>query len=169
MGTRLADNLQFLLAERGQTQQQLAAASGVSLNTINRWCNGRASRPSRVALGSVARALGGSPHDLLQEDLAARASAANVGPADIGSRVPVISDVPAGDPAEMLDDLPLGEGYDYVFCPAELDDPNAFALRLSGDSLEPRFSDGDVAIVSPNRAFQERDLVVAKIAGESVT
>jgi len=169
MGITLADNVQFLLADRGMTQRQLSSVSGVSLNTINRWCNGRARRPSGAAVAAVARALEVSPQELLHEDLAARAASANVGPADIGRRVPVISDVPAGDPVEVLDDLPVGEGYDYVFCPAEMNDPNAFALRLNGDSLEPRFSNGDVAIVSPNRPFQERDLVVAKITGESVT
>ena len=49
----------------------------------------------------------------------------------------------------------------------ELDDPNAFALRLSGDSLEPRYSDGDIAIVSPNRHWRQGGLVVAKTEGDS--
>jgi repressor LexA len=169
METRLAANLGFLLAERGMTQRELAAASGISLNTISRWCNSRATRPSRSAIGAVARALGVTAHELTHVDLTGRSESAGPAPSEVGRSIPVISDVPAGDPAEMFDEFPEGHGYEQVTCPADLSDRNAFALRLSGDSLEPRFSDGDIAIVSPNRSHQERDLVVAKIGGESVT
>ena len=169
MVNQLAGNLECLLARKGMTQQQLARHSGVSLNTINRWCNARATRPNRRSLGAVAKALGVTAHELVNEDLGGRSTGGDVGPVDIGRRVPLVSDVPAGDPAEMFDDYPVGHGMDVVTCPAELDDPNAFALRLSGDSLEPRFSDGDIAIVSPNHPWQEGSLVVAKIAGDSVT
>ena len=37
---------------------------------------------------------------------------------------------------------------DYVRCP-DLHDPNAFAVRVVGDSMEPRYQQGDVVIFSP--------------------
>jgi phage repressor protein C with HTH and peptisase S24 domain len=63
--------------------------------------------------------------------------------------VPVINKVSAGYPTDF-DDLgyPVGFSDDYVRCP-DLHDPNAFAVRVVGDSMEPRFIEGDIVIFSP--------------------
>jgi len=37
---------------------------------------------------------------------------------------------------------------DYVRCP-DLHDPNAFAVRVVGDSMEPKFREGDIVVFSP--------------------
>lgn len=41
-------------------------------------------------------------------------------------------------------------------------DPNAYALEISGDSMEPVFRDGDQIIVSPNAPVRRGDRVVVK-------
>ncbi len=66
-----------------------------------------------------------------------------------GQLVPVINKVSAGYPTDF-DDLgyPVGFSDDYVRCP-DLHDPNAFAVRVVGDSMEPRFIEGDIVIFSP--------------------
>jgi len=66
-----------------------------------------------------------------------------------GRLVPVINKVSAGYPTDFNDlDYPVGIADDYVRCP-DLHDPNAFAVRVVGDSMEPRFSEGDIVIFSP--------------------
>ncbi len=66
-----------------------------------------------------------------------------------GRLVPVINKVAAGYPAEFDDlDYPVGIADDYVRCP-DLHDPNAFAVRVIGDSMEPKFREGDIVIFSP--------------------
>jgi repressor LexA len=66
-----------------------------------------------------------------------------------GRLVPVINKVSAGYPAEFNDlDYPVGIADDYVRCP-DLHDPNAFAVRVVGDSMEPKFVEGDIVIFSP--------------------
>ncbi|HUT30023.1 MAG TPA: LexA family transcriptional regulator [Sedimentisphaerales bacterium] len=66
-----------------------------------------------------------------------------------GQLVPVINKVAAGYPTDFNDlDYPVGIADDYVRCP-DLHDPNAFAVRVVGDSMEPRFSEGDIVIFSP--------------------
>jgi phage repressor protein C with HTH and peptisase S24 domain len=63
-----------------------------------------------------------------------------------GRLVPIINKVAAGYPADF-DDLgyPVGFADDYVRCP-DLHDPSAFAVRVVGDSMEPKFSpDADVS------------------------
>ena len=44
-------------------------------------------------------------------------------------------------------DYPVGIADDYVRCP-DLHDANAFAVRVVGDSMEPRFHEGDIVIFS---------------------
>jgi SOS-response transcriptional repressor LexA len=66
-----------------------------------------------------------------------------------GRIVPIINRVAAGYPRDFDDlEYPVGVADDYVRCP-DLHDPNAFAVRVIGDSMEPKFSQGDIVIFSP--------------------
>jgi len=66
-----------------------------------------------------------------------------------GRLVPVINKVSAGYPSDFNDlDYPVGIADDYIRCP-DLHDPNAFAVRVVGDSMEPKFNEGDIVIFSP--------------------
>jgi len=66
-----------------------------------------------------------------------------------GRLVPVINKVSAGYPTDFDDlDYPAGVADDYVRCP-DLHDPNAFAVRVVGDSMEPKFREGDIVVFSP--------------------
>jgi len=71
-------------------------------------------------------------------------------PRPVVGRIPIINRVAAGRPAEFTDlDYPPGVADDYLSMPPGLDDPNAFAVRVDGDSMEPRYHPGDVVIFSP--------------------
>lgn len=74
-----------------------------------------------------------------------------------GRMVPIINKVAAGYPADF-DDLsyPAGVADDYVRCP-DLHDPNAFAVRVVGDSMEPKFQEGDIVIFSPGAEVHNGD------------
>ncbi len=66
-----------------------------------------------------------------------------------GRAIPVINKVSAGYPTDFNDlDYPVGVADDYVRCP-DLHDPNAFAVRVVGDSMEPKFRQGDIVVFSP--------------------
>jgi len=66
-----------------------------------------------------------------------------------GRLVPIINKVSAGYPTDFNDmDYPVGIADDYVRCP-DLHDPNAFAVRVIGDSMEPKFNEGDIVVFSP--------------------
>lgn len=65
--------------------------------------------------------------------------------------VPLINLVPAGQAAEFTDlGYPARVADSYVAAP-ELGDPDAFAARVTGDSMEPTYVEGDVVIFSPGR------------------
>jgi repressor LexA len=70
-------------------------------------------------------------------------------PLAAGRMVPVINKVAAGYPADFDDlDYPAGVADDYVRCP-DIHDTNAFAVRVVGDSMEPKFQEGDIVVFSP--------------------
>lgn len=66
-----------------------------------------------------------------------------------GKLIPIINKVRGGYPIDFNDlDYPAGFADDYVRCP-DIDDPQAFAARVIGDSMEPKFFEGDIVIFSP--------------------
>ncbi len=81
-----------------------------------------------------------------------------------GKLVPVINNVAAGYPVDY-DDLgyPPGCADDYVRCP-DMHDPNAFAVRVVGDSMEPKYHQGDIVIFSPNAEVRNGDDCFVRLA-----
>jgi phage repressor protein C with HTH and peptisase S24 domain len=78
-------------------------------------------------------------------------------PLSAGRMIPVINKVSAGYPTDFNDlDYPVGIADDYVRCP-DLHDPNAFAVRVVGDSMETKFQEGDIVIFSPAADVQSGD------------
>ena len=77
-------------------------------------------------------------------------------------RVPVIGYAQAGD-SGYFDDAgyPVGSGWDELLFP-NVGDPHAYALEVSGDSMEPAYRDGDRLIVSPTASVRRGDRVVVK-------
>lgn len=71
--------------------------------------------------------------------------------------IPVINRVSAGYPKDFTDlAYPRGVADDYVSCP-DLHDGNAFAARVHGDSMTPKYRQGDIVIFSPALAPREGD------------
>jgi phage repressor protein C with HTH and peptisase S24 domain len=83
-------------------------------------------------------------------------------------RVPVIGYAQAGN-AGYFDDAgyPVGAGWDELLFPS-LGDPHAYALEVSGDSMEPVYRDGDTIIVSPAAQIRRGDRVVVRTKGGEV-
>jgi len=56
---------------------------------------------------------------------------------------------------------PTGKGWDEIDSPS-VGDPNAFALKISGNSLAPTYRAGDIVIVSPDADLHRGDRVIVK-------
>jgi repressor LexA len=91
------------------------------------------------------------------------------GPPGTGRRVPILTDIAAGEPVSRDDPFPVGVADEYVDVPADVTDPHAFGLRIKGDSMEPRLFEGDVVIICPSWKVRENKPVVAKVRGDEVT
>lgn len=78
-------------------------------------------------------------------------------------RIPLINKVSAGYPADFTDlDYPAGAADGYVVVP-DLTDPNAFAIVVCGDSMAPRFEEGDILIISPAAPVKGGDFCFVRI------
>jgi len=96
---------------------------------------------------------------------------------DVGSafafssrRIPVISGVEGGTDCSICweDAYPLGQGYDTVECPPDLSDDRAYALRVHGDSMYPKYSEGTIVYVSPSIEIVSGNCVVVKLKNDGV-
>ena len=64
--------------------------------------------------------------------------------------IPIINKTAAGYPSVFTDlDYPPGVADEYLRVP-NLNDPQAFATYVSGDSMVPRYNDGDIVVFAPN-------------------
>ncbi|MBS0198445.1 MAG: helix-turn-helix domain-containing protein [Planctomycetes bacterium] len=76
-------------------------------------------------------------------------------PLALAREVPVINKVAAGYPCEFTDlSYPARIADEYVRCP-DVEDQDAFAARVVGDSMEPKYSEGDIVIFSPARPVKD--------------
>ncbi|HHN67398.1 MAG TPA: helix-turn-helix transcriptional regulator [Thermopetrobacter sp.] len=83
-------------------------------------------------------------------------------------RIPLIGLAQAGG-GGLFDDggFPVGGGWEEIDCPGVADE-NAYALRITGQSMEPVYRAGDVIIVSPNSQVRPGDRVVVRLTGGEV-
>jgi len=81
------------------------------------------------------------------------------------ARVPLISWTTAGMWADVEDPHPPGNGDDWIATTARVG-PHAFALRMQGDSTEPKVPDGAIVIIDPDRGYNHGSIVLAKRTGD---
>jgi phage repressor protein C with HTH and peptisase S24 domain len=63
--------------------------------------------------------------------------------------------------------FPAGAGWDEIAFPA-VSDAHAYALEVSGQSMDPAYRDGDVILVSPAAPVRRGDRVVVRTSGGEV-
>ena len=151
-----SENLKFYLEKRDLTQADLAARLGLGQSTIAEWYYGRKyPRPQNMQL--IADALGIYMSDLREPRTENRTR--------LSTLIPVLGSVPAGIPIEAIEDI-----LDYE----EISEDMArcgeyFALRIKGDSMEPRMREGDVVIVRRQETVENGEIAVVMINGDDAT
>ena len=155
--------LDTLAAEQGLSASGLARKAGLDPTAFNPskrvGADGRPRWPSTESIAKVLAATGTT--------MDAFASLISGAPALVrkaiqARRIPLIGFAQAGSDG-FFDDggYPVGGGWDEISMP-DVGDPNAYALEISGDSMEPVFRDGDIVIVSPAAPVRRGDRVVVK-------
>ena len=89
--------------------------------------------------------------------------------ATVGSPVPVINRVSAGYPRDFTDlSYPPRVADEYVSCPG-VRDQDAFAARVHGDSMTPKYKEGDIVIFSPAATCKDGDDCFVRFADGHTT
>ena len=153
-----------LLAKRyGLSASGLARRAGLDPTTFNpskrTTPQGKLRWPSTESLSKILSATGSNMAEFVS--LLAE-------PGEAAPRIPILGYAQAGAEGYFDDaGYPAGTGWDEVLFP-EVGDPRAYALEISGDSMEPVYRDGDRIIVSPAASIRRGDRVVVRTAGGEV-
>ena len=150
--------LDRLAGEKGLTASGLARRAGLDPTTFNK--SKRVTRDGKLrwpSTESLAKVLEATTCSLAQF---VSLIDSNAPPRQ---HIPVLGYAQAGEPG-MFDERgrPAGDAWDQVAFPA-IDDPTAFALEITGESMEPCYRDGDVIIVSPTASARRGDRVVVRL------
>ena len=136
----------------------LAKKSGLDPTTFNKskriTPDGRQRWPSTE---SVAKSLAATSTDI--DTFVSLIEGSGQGPSHA---VPLIGFAQAGSGGYFDDSgFPVGKGWDEIPFPA-VGDENAYALEISGNSMEPAYRDDTVIILSPAASVRRGDRVVVK-------
>jgi phage repressor protein C with HTH and peptisase S24 domain len=154
-----------LAAEAGMSPSGLAKRAGLDATTFNpskrTMPDGRARWPSTESLAKALTAAGANLESFSR--LVAGDRVLSSVRTSIRS-IPLIGLAQAGVDGYFGDGgYPVGGGWDEAGLP-DITDPHAYALEISGDSMEPVFRDGDMVIVSPEASIRRGDRVVVRTA-----
>jgi len=185
ISTGLPDRIQQQLQKIGLSERQASLQAGLSDSYLRNIREGKSSAPRIDTLEKIAHVLGTTPAWLiygeeLQSVPVAQNSASDEGdgfyesglaePANaqlsgamvtIDRRLPVYGQAVGGIDGEF----PMnGTMLFDVLCPPQLSEiSDAYAVIISGDSMYPRYEDGEMAFIDPTRRVRRGDYVVAQI------
>lgn len=152
--TTLAERMHEVLEAIGGNQAELARIAGVSPAAVTLWLDGTTKTLSyrnavRIEdrLGFLVRWLieGKTPVRRLPE----RADLPDEAIEVVRVRVPVVGTAQLGDDGYWHEfEYPTGHGDGFVLHATK--DRNAYALRVKGDSMRPRYRHGEFVVVEPN-------------------
>lgn len=171
MKSTIGERLRAARESRDLDQATLADKVGIVTRTVQRWEKGE-QVPDGVSITKIARVTGVQPTWLLTgegEMYPVLSRPENVYPLSSSGRrkprlvdLPLMSAVPAGRVATMFHP----EYADSYVTVDDVKDPQAFALKVKGNSMAPRIEDGDVVIVSPQQEPRNGDICVIRVDGE---
>lgn len=145
MENNFATNLKHLRIQSGMTQEELAKKMDKDYSTIGKWELGQRS-PIMTDVIKIADIFQVSLEKLIGSSMIYD----NAEVVDINSdivKIPVYGTIKAGIPIESQSDI-----IDYIDIPREWTrgDKKFYGLKISGDSMFPKYSENDIVIFEQN-------------------
>ena len=147
-----------LAARYGFSASGLAKKAGLDPTSFNKskriTAEGRPRWPSTESIAKILHATGAGIDEFM--------SLLQRKPKRAARLVPVIGFAEAGVGGYFDDGgFPVGSGWDEIAFP-DVDDEHAYALEVSGNSMEPLYRKGDILVISPAARIKQGDRVVVK-------
>ncbi|WP_432202371.1 LexA family protein [Staphylococcus warneri] len=147
--------------ELNLTLEQVGDLVGVGKSTVRKWETGDIENMKRDKIVKLAKALRVSPSYIMGiEEEQPQLETLSV------KKIPVVSKISAGLPIYSEENL-----IDYIyFATNKLNsDKEEFGLKVSGDSMDKIFQDGDIVVVEKDSVVENGQLGVVMINGYNAT
>lgn len=156
-----AERLRIARDKKQWSYGMLSDATGFSKSTLQRYETGFVSNIPVERLKIIGSVLGVRPEWLMGFD----ENDSTNSKTKKGFSVPVLGYVRAGIPIEAVEDI-----LDYEEISSDLANTGEFfALKIKGDSMEPKISEGDVVIVRKQEQVENGELAVVLVNGNDAT
>ena len=162
MHMTIGQNIRRLRQSLGWTVTQLADAIDSDAGNVSKMETGVQKAFSEEQLSRIAAALRVPVSALFMEH--------NAEHVDTTGKLPLISDVQAGDWSTVIDNFHVGDAEEWIACPFN-HGPNSFILRVSGYSMynpggEKSYAPGEYIAVDPSREARNKSMVIARVDHE---
>ena len=151
-----SENLLRYVRQSGKQQKDIAIDLGFNSKTFNGWCNGL-SMPTMGKVQAIADYFNIGKSDLLDKKVDIQGKTATA------RKIPVLGRVAAGIPIEMIEEV-----IDWEEIPGDMAG-DYFGLKIKGDSMEPKISDGDTVIVRQQPEVENGEIAIVTINGQDAT
>lgn len=154
----IGERIKQLRVEHGLTQEELATRLGYKHKTSISKIEADARRLTQPKIQAIACIFNVTPSELL------------LGVSDDDTliekkKIPVLGRVAAGYPIEAVENI-----IDYEEISEEMARSGEyFALQVKGDSMLPRFADGDIVIVRKQEDIDSGDIAIMLVNGHEAT
>ncbi|MBM6665898.1 XRE family transcriptional regulator [Flavonifractor plautii] len=153
---QIVENIQYYCDKKGVTPTVAGKESGAGKELVTNMKR-KGTMPSVEKIRLLANYLGVTTSELLGEA---------VGSSPSGVRIPVLGTIPAGIPLDAIEDI-----LDWEEIPAAwaTGDRQYFGLRVRGDSMYPRYLDGDTVILQKETTCESGDDCAVLVNGSEAT
>lgn len=189
MSKTVGERIRYYREKAGLSLDDLAKECGLTGGYLGRLERGepRYTNPTIDSIDAISKALGVTSVQLLYgglfgdkqiiesqklDDLLrkmVRPAGATDAPRYIPNDIPIVGLAKAGRGGFFGDNgIPVDEWTKKIHRPADVDDPNAYAVTVDGDSMEPFIRKGDMLLCVTNMQPAQRDYVVVQTKDDEV-
>lgn len=157
-------NIRYLRKKAGISQEELAEKLGYrSFTTIQKWESGISTPPVDIFV-RIASVFEVDMDDLARTDLSS--AGCRAADANKTSLVPVYGKIPAGVSVEAVEDI---TGYEALSEEYTVSGKKFFSLRIEGDSMYPKYENGDVVLFEHISVCENGDDCAVRLRGQEAT
>lgn len=158
-----SERLTIALEKRNMSKSELADKIGVRKSSVSDWTNGRY-EAGQENLYLISKTLNISPSWLMGfgDEMTSKVSVPFTGARNL---IKVVGTVPAGIPIEAIEEI-----IDYEEIDIKLVDTGSFfGLKIKGDSMAPKITEGDTVIVKQQDDVDNGDVAIVIVNGQDAT
>ncbi len=158
-----AKNLQFYMQKFDKSRTDICKDLGFAYTTFTSWEKG-VNYPRIDKIEMIANYFGIEKSDLIEDKESTPDGPPRTQPLR-GVRIPILGKVVAGIPMEAIENI---EGWEEI-TPKLAASGEYFALKIKGESMEPKLHEGDIVIVRKQNDVDSGDTAIVLVNGDEAT